>query len=147
MWDGRHTEIRPFKDKDSVSRRLWIKVLLTVEMVAVTKLSANFLNRGQSDHTCHHPHSCIELATKSEKWNGKQSPACINAWHPASKLLWKYYSAQARVMGNDIADRLVGKATTASTSRILSVEEIAKVFHCPSLGCASAWPYKLYVHS
>ena len=43
------------------------------------------LKRWQSDHTCHHPHRFNELATKSEKWNGKPRLECVNGRHPPSK--------------------------------------------------------------
>ena len=36
-------------------------------------------------HTCHHPHRFNELATKSEKWNGKPRAECDNGQHPPSK--------------------------------------------------------------
>ena len=41
--------------------------------------------RWQSDHTCHHSHRFNELATKSEKWNGKPRLECVNGRHPRSK--------------------------------------------------------------
>ena len=43
------------------------------------------LKRWQSDHTCHHPNRFNELATKSEKWNGKPRPECVDGRHPHSK--------------------------------------------------------------
>ena len=36
------------------------------------------LKRLQSDHTRHHPHKFNELATKSEKWNGKPRLECVD---------------------------------------------------------------------
>ena len=35
--------------------------------------------------TCHHPHRFNDLATKSEKWNGKARPECVNGRHQPSK--------------------------------------------------------------
>ena len=43
------------------------------------------LKRRQSDHTCHHPHRFNELATKSEKWNGKPRLKCVDGRHKPSK--------------------------------------------------------------
>ena len=43
------------------------------------------LKRWQSDHTYHHPHRFNELATKSEKWNGKPRLECVNGRYPPSK--------------------------------------------------------------
>ena len=71
------------------------------------------LKRWQSDHTCHRPHRFNELATKSEKWNGKPRLACVDGLHPPS-ILWVYCPGHAGAKGNDRADRLTGKATLAS---------------------------------
>ena len=35
--------------------------------------------------TCHHPHRFNELATKSEKWNGKPRLECVDGRRPLSK--------------------------------------------------------------
>ena len=43
------------------------------------------LKRWQSDHTCHPPHRFSELATKSEKWNGKPRLECVDGRHPPPK--------------------------------------------------------------
>ena len=55
------------------------------------------LKMWQSDHTCHHPHRFNELATESERWNGKPRLECVNGWHPHLKtpvgvLPWTYWS-------------------------------------------------------
>ena len=47
---------------------------LTREVEAVTHTLCP--KRWQSDHTCHHPDGSNELATKSEKWNGKPRLEC-----------------------------------------------------------------------
>jgi len=46
---------------------------LTMEVEAVTHALRWVASRGDSRTTCHHPHRFSELATKSEKWNGKPS--------------------------------------------------------------------------
>ena len=43
------------------------------------------LKRWQSDHACHYPDRFNELATKSEKWNGKSRQECVHDRHPPSK--------------------------------------------------------------
>ena len=72
------------------------------------------LKRQQSDHTCHHPHRFNELATKSEKWNGKprRNVSMVNIY--LQKLLWVYCPGHAGAKGNNWADRLAGKATLTS---------------------------------
>ena len=52
-----------------------------------------------------------ELATKSEKWNGKPRPECVDTF---KKLLWVYCPGHAGVKGNNRADRLAGKTTLTS---------------------------------
>ena len=47
--------------------------------------SVGCLKRWQSDHTCHHSHRFYQLATKSEKWNGKPRLECADGRHPPSK--------------------------------------------------------------
>ena len=51
------------------------------DLIAVLRL----IKRWQSDHTCRHPHRFNERATKSEKWNGKPRPECVDGRHPHSK--------------------------------------------------------------
>ena len=43
------------------------------------------LKRWQSDHTCRHPHRFNQLATRSEKWNGKRRLECVDGRHPPLK--------------------------------------------------------------
>ena len=43
------------------------------------------LQRRQSNHICYHHHRFNELATKSEKWNGKPRLECVDSRHPPSK--------------------------------------------------------------
>ena len=56
-----------------------------VRCIPVTVRSTTEGNINQSDHTCHHPHRFNELATKSEKWNGKPRLECVDGRHPPSK--------------------------------------------------------------
>ena len=59
---------------------------LTMEMEAFTHALRWIASRGGSRTTsCHHPHRFSELATKSEKWNGKPRQECVNGRHPPSK--------------------------------------------------------------
>ena len=58
---------------------------LTMEMEAVTHALRWIASRGDSQTTCHHPHRLNELATKSEKWNGKPRLECADGRHPPSK--------------------------------------------------------------
>ena len=52
------------------------------------------LKRWQSDHTCHHPHRFSELATESEKQNGKPRLECRHppSNTPVGMLLWTCWS-------------------------------------------------------
>ena len=48
--------------------------ILTMEVEVVTHALRWVASRGDTSRTtCHHPHRFSELATKSEKWNGKPS--------------------------------------------------------------------------
>ena len=80
----------------------------------------------RSNHTCHYPHRFNELATKSEKWNGKPRLECqwLTSTFKNSCTAHVYCLGQAGVKGNNRADRLVGKATTASSlsRKILNAE-------------------------
>ena len=43
------------------------------------------LPQAVTDHTCQHPHGFNELATKSERWNGKPSLERVNGRHSPSE--------------------------------------------------------------
>ena len=52
---------------------------LTMEVEAVTHALRWIASRGDSQTTnYHHPHRFNELATKSEKWNGKPRLECVD---------------------------------------------------------------------
>ena len=72
------------------------------------------LKRWQSDYTYHRPHRVNELATESEKWNGKPRLNVSTVDIHLRKLLWVYCPGHVGVKGNDRADRLAGKATFTS---------------------------------
>ena len=58
---------------------------LTMEVEAATHALRWIASRGESDHTSHHPHRFNDLATKSEKWNGKPRLECVDGRHPPWK--------------------------------------------------------------
>ena len=58
---------------------------LTMKVEAVTCVLRWIASRGDSQTTRHHPHRFNELATKSEKWNGKPTVECVDGQHPPSK--------------------------------------------------------------
>ena len=78
-------------------------------------------------HTCHHRHRFNELATKSEKWNGKPTLKCVNGWHPPSqKLLWVCCPGHAGMKENYQAGRLAGSANLTSVEKLKTLPAYTK---------------------